>query len=345
MAAFHNSQSYGGLGNYGGNQETQKSAQVQIGLSSYGQSLSSEQLDLNNLGSLPSYQQQYSSQQYGQSPPAPYGNQGWSNNIDLNDPQLLQQVDQIVSSLIENKRPVLRRQVITVPANTPGRVACITRRLPTPPPDIVERITVVKPPRDVINLCIEKPVQPGPCYQERNICGKPRKPVIQPRVVQVQPRSGPPPPSTGPCPPCPPQAQIQIFAGPQANSIQASSINQPAQTLGQQPWIPVPPLQQTQAYQQSQQIPSPYQQNYGQPQYSQQFPQQPQGQFSAQFQQGYPQQQAGYPQQQQPPIYQTPDGLAQTQSQTGFVPGQQPVYANNYPQQQGYNNFQPQQNY
>ena len=38
--------------------------------------------------------------------------------------------------------------------------------------DIIERITVVKPPRDVINLCIEKPYQPGPCYQERNICGK-----------------------------------------------------------------------------------------------------------------------------------------------------------------------------
>lgn len=178
MASYPSSQSYGGLGNYAGSSQqdsssAQKSAQIQIGLSSYGQSLSSEQLDLNNLGSLPSYHQYSGQYSNSQAPPAPYGNQcNYPPQIDLNDPQLLQQVDQIVNSLIENKRPMLRRQVITVPASSPGRVACITRRLPTPPPDIIERITVVKPPRDVINLCIEKPFQPGPCYQERNICGK-----------------------------------------------------------------------------------------------------------------------------------------------------------------------------
>ena len=68
-------------------------------------------------------------------------------------------------------------------------MTCITRRLPTPPPDVIERITVIKPPRDVVNLCIEKPYQPSPCFQQREICGKPRKPLIQPRVVSVAPRS------------------------------------------------------------------------------------------------------------------------------------------------------------
>lgn len=57
--------------------------------------------------------------------------------------------------------------------------------------------------------------------------------------------------------------------------------------------------------------------------YQQQYQQSP-AQFSAAFQQ---QQGAQYGSQ---PIYQTPDALQQTQSQTGFNP-QQPVYANNFP--------------
>lgn len=363
MASYPSSQSYGGLGNYAGSSQqdsssAQKSAQIQIGLSSYGQSLSSEQLDLNNLGSLPSYHHYSSSQ----APPAPYGNQcGYPPQIDLNDPQLLQQVDQIVSSLIENKRPMLRRQVITVPASTPGRVACITRRLPTPPPDIIERITVVKPPRDVINLCIEKPYQPGPCYQERNICGKPRKPVIQPRVVQVAPRSAPPPQQQQqgqcqPCPPCPPSAQIQIFAGPQSAAFSgvAAAPQAPTQTLQQQ--------QPTQSYA----LPAasgqtsfggygaaPVQPGYGLPGQAPQLPPPAAAFASAPYQQQFsappPQFSAPFAAQQTPygnqPIYQTPDALQQTQSQTGFNP-QQPVYANNFPggfppQQQGF----PQQAY
>lgn len=160
---YPTSQSCGGLGNYSGT-FTNAQQPAQPGLASYGQSLSSDNLDLANLNTYPIYGcPQYSAQQQ-----QPYTN----NNLDVNDPRLLQQVDQIVSNLIECKRPMLRRQVITVPAQCPGRVAYLTRRLPTPPPDIIERITVIKPPRDVVNLCIEKPHQPGPCFQERNICGK-----------------------------------------------------------------------------------------------------------------------------------------------------------------------------
>lgn len=194
---------------------------------SYGQSVSSEAVDYNNLSSMP----QYSSAGYSPCAPNPCANpcsvpssQQYcqQNSLDTNDPQLQQQVDQIVQSLQQYKRPVLRRQVITVPSSCPGRVACLTRRLPTPAPDIIERITVVKPPRDVVNLTIEKPTQPGPCFQQREICGKSRKPLIQPRVVSVPPRNSgcqqqsnqsqpaqnctPPPPAQN-CVPCTPPPQ------------------------------------------------------------------------------------------------------------------------------------------
>lgn len=199
----------------------------------YGQSVSSEAVDYNNLPPMPQYSAPYSpcanpcSNPCGSPAPANYCQQ---NILDTNDPQLQQQVDQIVQSLQQYKRPVLRRQVITVPSSCPGRVACLTRRLPTPAPDIIERITVVKPPRDVVNLTIEKPTQPGPCFQQREICGKSRKPLIQPRVVSVPPRSGgcqasnsqpaqpcTPPPQAPPCMPCtPPPAACtpQPFSSP-----------------------------------------------------------------------------------------------------------------------------------
>ena len=207
----------------------------------YGQSVSSEAVDYNNLQQMPQYAQAaYSpcanpcSNPCAAPAPQQYCQQ---NQLDTNDPQLQQQVDQIVQSLQQYKRPVLRRQVITVPSSCPGRVACLTRRLPTPAPDIIERITVVKPPRDVVNLTIEKPTQPGPCFQQREICGKlllvtiiitrifeiiiifkgkSRKPLIQPRVVTVPPRSSgcqqsaqqpctpPPPPPQPACVPCAP---------------------------------------------------------------------------------------------------------------------------------------------
>ena len=203
MACQQQNASCGGLsnyaGSYGGLGQFHQQPQQAVGLASYGQSFSSENLDLSNLSPAfppqqaqfyqqqqqqiqyqpqayyPSQQQQYAvasspyqqSQQYSQ----PLQQQQ-QQQIDVNDPQLLQQIEQIVASLAECRRPMLRRQVITVPSQCPGRVANISRRLATPPPDIIERITVVKPPRDVINLCIEKPCQPGPCFQEKTVCGK-----------------------------------------------------------------------------------------------------------------------------------------------------------------------------
>jgi len=143
---------------------------------------------------------------------------------------------------------MLRRQVITVPAQCPGRVAQITRRLPTPAPDIIERITVIKPPRDIVNLCIEKPTQPEPCFQAREICGKPKKPLIQPRVVSVAPRSNP------------------CFQ----QQVQQSPCSQQQQF--QQPQYQQPPVYQQHSQYQPQYQQSPYgQQQYGQQQYGQQY--------------------------------------------------------------------------
>jgi hypothetical protein len=194
-------------GNYGQSNFSgvQSQAQAQTGLQGFsGLSGSSEAIDFNSLGPI-GYPT--SSGTYGGV--APYGSYGAvsslncapSQPLDVNDPNLLAQVEQIVQSLNEVKRPMLRRQVVTVPAAYQGRVAHISRRLPTPPPDIIERITVVKPPRDVVNLSIEKPCQPGPCFQQRQICGKPRRPIIHPRVIPVVPRSNP----CAPPPPPPPQ--------------------------------------------------------------------------------------------------------------------------------------------
>jgi hypothetical protein len=125
-----------------------------------------------------------------------------------------------VRGLTDCKPAQLHRQVIQVPGGQP-RISCIKRRLPTPPPDICERICIVKPPRDVVEVCIEKPYRPPPCYVQREICGKARRPLIQPRVVCVPPRSNPclasasmcglsqpiPHPQPQPPQPCPPSTQ------------------------------------------------------------------------------------------------------------------------------------------
>ena len=108
---------------------------------------------------------------------------------DVNNPDLIKKIEEIVQSFNDSKRPVMKRQVITIPSCTPGRISCITRRLPTPPPDVIERITIVKPQRDLVNLNIEKPIQPPPCLKQTEVPGQPSKPIIQPRVISVPPRS------------------------------------------------------------------------------------------------------------------------------------------------------------
>jgi len=88
----------------------------------------------------------------------------------------------------QRRQPVIKRQVITIPG-APGRVQQIVRRLPTPTPDIIERVFIVKPQRDVVNLIIERPGTPPAQYKDRTIMGKPRKPLINPMIVRVAARS------------------------------------------------------------------------------------------------------------------------------------------------------------
>ena len=88
----------------------------------------------------------------------------------------------------QRRQPVIKRQVITVPG-TPGRVQQVVRRLPTPTPDIVERVFIVKPQRDVVNLVIERPGTPPAQYKDRTVMGKQRRPLINPRIIRVAPRT------------------------------------------------------------------------------------------------------------------------------------------------------------
>jgi len=89
--------------------------------------------------------------------------------------------------------PQHRKEVVKVNSKCPPRVATIRRRLPSPEPDIVERVTMVKPPQDCINIIIEKPSMPGPCCIDRIEHEPPQRPNIRHNVVCVPPSSKCPP--------------------------------------------------------------------------------------------------------------------------------------------------------
>jgi hypothetical protein len=86
----------------------------------------------------------------------------------------------------KRRAPVIKRQVITMPGPA-GRVQQVVRRLPTPTPDVIERIFIVRPQRDTINLIIERPSTPPAQYKDRTIYGKMRRPIINPKIVNVTP--------------------------------------------------------------------------------------------------------------------------------------------------------------
>ena len=108
-------------------------------------------------------------------------------NEDLN--QLTPQIEAAYEAASGKRRqPVIKRQVITMPGE-PGRVKQVVRRLPTPTPDIIERVFIVKPQRDTINLVIERPTTPPVMYKDKTVYGKSRRPIINPKVVTVHPSS------------------------------------------------------------------------------------------------------------------------------------------------------------
>ncbi|KAI0981845.1 hypothetical protein GJ496_005800 [Pomphorhynchus laevis] len=66
------------------------------------------------------------------------------------------------------------RQVLYTSEPPPEQI-CSRRRLPTPPPDVHERIVVVRPPRQLIHEVIEKPLCPPPIIKTDFVLG-PRAP-------------------------------------------------------------------------------------------------------------------------------------------------------------------------
>ena len=122
------------------------------------------------------------------------------------DDELNAEIDAKLQSYLTRREPVLKRQVIRV-AGPAGKVQQIVRRLPTPQPDVIEKVFVTKPQRDVINLVIEKPGTPPPQVQERREVEPTAAPVINQQVVRVEPRTR--------------AAQIQVSAQPQSVSVGA----------------------------------------------------------------------------------------------------------------------------
>jgi len=112
-----------------------------------------------------------------------------SGDLEEDMTQLTPQIEAAYEEATGKRRqPVVKRQVITMPGEA-GRVQQIVRRLPTPTPDLIERVFIVKPQRDLINLVIERPATPPVQYRDRTVYGKSRRPIINPKVVTVQPRN------------------------------------------------------------------------------------------------------------------------------------------------------------
>ena len=104
------------------------------------------------------------------------------------DEKLGPEIEEAYEAFVEKSRkPVVKRQIIKVAGN-PGKVRQIVRRVPTPKADVIERVFVVEPSNDIVNLIIEKPYTPQPEIKNRTIYTKPKKPVINQQVVRVPPR-------------------------------------------------------------------------------------------------------------------------------------------------------------
>lgn len=119
---------------------------------------------------------------YLQNPPATTQNLTDSGQL----AQVLDELtDRIAQNYMQGKQPKLYRQVVTIPGQ-PGRVLQAFRRLPNVSQDVFQRIYVVKPQRDVIDLLISVPNQPsGTHYSEKTLYARPHRPLIKPRLVQT----------------------------------------------------------------------------------------------------------------------------------------------------------------
>ena len=140
-----------------------------------------------------------------------------SGSADKNN--LTPEIDKAYENAMSKRQPVLKRQVIKLPGQ-PGQVKRVVRRVPTPTPDQIERVFVVKHQRDVINLVIERPSTPPPQIKTRTIYARPRKAIINSQVVRVAPRGQ-----------APDQQQISGFQQDNTQYVQPSQPAQPAQLV------------------------------------------------------------------------------------------------------------------
>lgn len=85
--------------------------------------------------------------------------------------------------LIVPRAPCVYQQVIPV-SGPPGRVYQAFRQLPAQSPDVIQRVYVVQPGRDMIDLVIQGAQATGPVYQDQTVCQASQPPTIYPRIVQ-----------------------------------------------------------------------------------------------------------------------------------------------------------------
>lgn len=112
------------------------------------------------------------------------------NNLSDDMNQLTPQIEaayEEASNTTKRRQSVVKRQVITMPG-APGKVQQVVRRLPTPTPDVIERVFIVKPERDTVNLIIERPMTPPVQYKDKTVYGKSRRPMVNPKIVPVASR-------------------------------------------------------------------------------------------------------------------------------------------------------------
>jgi len=108
--------------------------------------------------------------------------------------------------------PQRRREVVRVPGPA-GQTRQIVKRLPAPQPDVIERVTIVQPQQDIVNVIIERPSTPPPQIIEKRIVERAQAPIVNHRLVRL------------PAPPAP-------------QPIQAPVQYAPAQPQQQQQWNP-----------------------------------------------------------------------------------------------------------
>jgi len=82
----------------------------------------------------------------------------------------------------------IRREQIRLP-DQPGAVRQVRHRLPTPEPDILERVYIRRQPNEVVEEIIEEPTTPPPRVQERTVVEPAGPPQVVRKVIRVPARS------------------------------------------------------------------------------------------------------------------------------------------------------------